>query len=377
MKYLSTLFIASIIIGCSEETTECSLVKADKSIHIPIDANANSTTYNLRHFEQDGTEYLAVENMQSASISIYNLADCSHYKDVKPQVQGPNGLNDEMNGFDIVNLDTIVVTLSHGDGSKIAIIDSDANLIKKLKFEISYEPFFAPLSPLRSSLGGTVSMRDNVLFIPNDCPDNDDAFFNLHTQSIGYCHDFTNNKSYIDSLHLPDISSLRSEIVRRYYSICTNGKNRIVSFVGCHQIFVHDGTTWKYYDAHSRLMTKSLKGIKQSTIDHVKRQFVENPWYRCMIYDKYRDVYYRIVYLGYSLEPSDDPFTLAEFLPRISVMILDKEFNVIGETMLPENMYNINMFFVNKDGLWFSTNNVNNPTFDEDAINFDLFVLKR
>ena len=51
-------------------------------------------------------------------------------------------------------------------------------------------------------------------------------------------------------------------------------------------------------------------------------------------------------------------------------MILDKDFQVIGETLFPENTYIPVMFFVLEDGLYISDNNFQNPEFNENVLSF-------
>ena len=154
----------------------------------------------------------------------------------------------------------------------------------------------------------------------------------------------------------------------------------VLSYTEGHQIFVSNDidTTWTAYCLKSKHITKdfSTKKKKPGSIAESMKMFAENPEYRVLIYDKYRNVYYRFAYPGIEVKPDDDVFKLGEFRRVFSVMIIDKDFNLIGETLMPENTYNVNMFFVNEAGLWLSTNHVDNPNFEEDAINFELFTLK-
>lgn len=62
---------------------------------------------------------------------------------------------------------------------------------------------------------------------------------------------------------------------------------------------------------------------------------------------------------------------------KFSVIILDKEFNIIGETLFPESTYNSYVFFVEKEGLYISRDyqiGIGNQS--EDYLTFELFELK-
>ena len=95
------------------------------------------------------------------------------------------------------------------------------------------------------------------------------------------------------------------------------------------------------------------------------------------MYDKYRDVYYRFAEMPCELAKDEDPYS--EFTPKareFSVIILDKDFRIIGETKFPGNKYFIRMSFVGRDGLYISENNLANPDFDEDKLVFACFALE-
>jgi hypothetical protein len=71
------------------------------------------------------------------------------------------------------------------------------------------------------------------------------------------------------------------------------------------------------------------------------------------LYDKYRDVYYRFAYPGVDISQYAN-YNLQDLymsgLPKFSVIILDKNFNIIGESLFPENTYNPQVAFIHKDG---------------------------
>ena len=95
------------------------------------------------------------------------------------------------------------------------------------------------------------------------------------------------------------------------------------------------------------------------------------------MYDKYRDVYYRFAEMPCELADNEDPYD--EFVPRVrefSVIILDKDFRIIGETKFPGKKYFYKMSFVGRDGLYISENNLANPEFDEDKLVFACFKLE-
>ena len=381
MKFIISISSILVIIlsGCSQsgELQQFELKPAGKSLRIPIPSTSNSTSRNVRYFKDHGEEYLAIENGQNRTISIYSLSDCSYVKDVAPQVQGPNGINGKMHGFDIVNLDTIFVSVN-GFGDHFFMIDSDANLKKEFSFEVKFEPFVALPVGFRSNFGRNVWVSNGKIFTGNVCRDAKENFLKMHEHSIGYCYDMEKDTLYDDPRHYPDISSINPSVELSESSFIVNGDKIILSYNSGHQLFVCQDSTWEVHNIRSKYIDREFdkREVAPPDVQTAMTIYATHSEYRVLFYDKNRDVYYRIAYPGIDVTPQDDVMMLGEFRRIFSVMIIDKDFNVIGETLMPEKIYNVNMFFVNEEGLWFSTNNIENPNFEEDAINFELFELK-
>ena len=92
--------------------------------------------------------------------------------------------------------------------------------------------------------------------------------------------------------------------------------------------------------------------------------------YYSLTYDKYKNVYYRIVLL-----PSDeiDGKRNDDIVMPMSIMVLDGDFQVISEKRLEKRIYNYKDFFVDSEGFWLSRNNTGNDNFNENELSFSLF----
>ena len=156
-------------------------------------------------------------------------------------------------------------------------------------------------------------------------------------------------------------------------------ENRLVcSFDFYDSIMVTDNLKdVKWYNAKS----KYLKSMKPNVDNHTNDlnaliKYMEKPKYFHLLYDKYRDVYYRFAIMPCELAKNESPYDY--FAPKareFSVIILNNEFEIIGETKFPGNKYFFLMSFVGKDGLYISENNLANPDFDEDKLVFSCFKL--
>lgn len=60
---------------------------------------------------------------------------------------------------------------------------------------------------------------------------------------------------------------------------------------------------------------------------------------------------------------------------NLSIMVLDKDFNVLGETMFPDYTYNSKLMIIREDGLYISDSHYMNPDFNDDVLSFKKFDL--
>ena len=115
----------------------------------------------------------------------------------------------------------------------------------------------------------------------------------------------------------------------------------------------------------------------QSINDAVlQRELCEYPSYGKIIYDSCNKVYYRVAYVPQEIDKDVDALSLFRTgRKQFSIMILDEDFNVIGEHLFPPYTYNPRLSFVSKGKLYISLNNIMNPDYSDDVIRFQMVEL--
>jgi len=102
--------------------------------------------------------------------------------------------------------------------------------------------------------------------------------------------------------------------------------------------------------------------------------YLKNDLYGIILYDKYRDCFYRFFYPGYTDDeeyPIDKLWMLRNSRPFTGVMVLDKDLNVIGEHVFDKfQVHASSNVFVGEEGLYLSLNNKNSPDYDEDHLRY-------
>jgi hypothetical protein len=292
---------------------------------------------------------------------------------IKPYVEGNNGVG-FFNGYYIHNLDSIYIT--EGSSSELSIIDRNAILKDKIQYAESAEGI--PLKAYSSItfLYQPMVVIDNKMYILPSCnrwaeTDPVCAVIDMATHHVQALLGFTyptfpgaDNKA-------------KSSGDEGYLSRCFDGKRFVYSFYFDENIYVAPPD-------HEHV---ELVKVKSNYIDKVKllddygnvtlEDGCENPNYGNMLYDEYRDVFYRIAYPQTELERKDiRAIDLLRYgRKNFSIIILDKDLNIIGETMFPDYTYNSTVMFIREDGLYISNSHFMNPEYSDDVLSFRRFDL--
>ena len=94
---------------------------------------------------------------------------------------------------------------------------------------------------------------------------------------------------------------------------------------------------------HDSIRKVSVKEVSTSTkyncpdeLTASPEDFCVNAWYNNLLYDPYREVYYRIAYPPSTLDKGVRPMELVQFgRKNFSIIILDKDFRILGEPSFP------------------------------------------
>lgn len=100
---------------------------------------------------------------------------------------------------------------------------------------------------------------------------------------------------------------------------------------------------------------------ENSQLDYLRKYAYSN-----ILYDKYAKLYYRFIRLPY--EPETDNLDIEITKKPIAVIILDENFNIVGESELPIARYYPMHSFVDSEGL-----HINVVSEDDDYMTFKTF----
>ena len=398
MKITSFICLVSCIclFACQDSPKESIAIydiglAESKKIVLPVDENTYYLSKSIFQFEEDDKEYLLFGNLEKRQheLLIYDIEKQNLHKRIPLEKEGPNGVPGIWGCIPFFDSKTFLVS-QHNSG-RMSIIDGEGIVVQKYsmrqfsdktkrrglwvdsRFGVSF--FYTP-----SFIKDSIVYFSNGIFIQYKINQRLDRevwktipMFNSLNLKNGHIH--TLPIKYPDIFE-DDVKVPAGGGYEFTYDYNYKQERLVCSLTGYDSIMVTDDLKQvRWYNGKSRYLKSMRPKVYEADGFDWLREATENPAYHNIMYDKYRDVYYRIVELPYELKQNESPFDTPKGR-EFSIIVFDKDFNIIGETKFPGNKYFYKMSFVGRDGLYISENNLANPEFDEDKLVFACFKLE-
>lgn len=348
---------------------KATLVVTDRVLEIPIGNNTAFETRCMFPYTEDGRLLLTYLNEGENEIHFYDLQAHRLLKNIRLDFEGDNGVG-AIYGFHVCNPDSIYVASSN---DRIYLVNGHGEIRNSIDY--THSPIDGRAAG-RADVGTErhleIVERNNKLIVYTGLRGD---WLTVDKQYLNYQYleleiDPGNNslrllpmtypKDYIDHGLKP------FEASREY----VNGKF-VYSFASDHHIYITAD--------HRSIVRKPAKsdfigGFPALTKDmnpfSYRRYLEQNSFYRSIVYDRYRKVYYRFCDLASNL------MNIEGYRQHQSIIILDSDFNKIGEVRLPDRKFNTTNYFVGPDGLYLSNNTPYNSNFDKGKLSFTLLRLE-
>jgi hypothetical protein len=351
-------------------------LRKTESIKIPVDSSIVPKSKAIFYLENEIDQNLIGFLNRGNEIVIFDLDRLCVHKKIKLAREGAHGVG-TVRGFWYHNLDSIFIT-SEGD-KKIYLVNKSGEVIDRFPYHVTWDgmetgaTFYS-----RSHINTPLVIKDSKIYLTN---------YLLGNYGMYDINKFENQRLCIEV-------DLKTKIVKLLPLTYPKGYWDGVNYYEPSFARVFDGKRfvylWRYFD-RILVTTDHFKGeyvpiqskyigritkrpLPTDLTEHMKRLLESGAFYN-LIFDHFNEVYYIFVYPGIKVDSSVDLFRSWDNLPVFSVLILDHNFNRIGEILMPEKTYYLDNFFVGKKGLYLSRNNPDNPDFNENFLSFDVFQL--
>ena len=389
MKIKSTIIALTMAIcicffSCSSPSKESTAtydigLTESKKITLPIDENTYYFSRSIHQFEENDKEFLHFENTEKNQyeIIIYDIKAQNIAKRIQLHKQGPNGVPVVMGSKPLGNSN--MIALYQNNLSRITLLNDSGEVVRKYPINSS-KAYFLPFLPSTDFYTPTF-MKDSVLYVASLVNKPNLKKEDWQTMSLFFLLNLSSGEVDLSPLYYPPIfnQNIKNLAMGAEFSYDYNHRNNrlVCSFIGYDSLMVSDDLhSIQWYDGKSLYLEKKKPNLIEAN-EGLQAIFKakEEGYYNHIMYDKYRDVYYRFVEHPCDLS-AEDAYTHTPKAREFSVIIFDKDFRIIGETKFSGNKYDNRMSFVGRDGLYISENNLANPDFDEDKLVFACFALE-
>lgn len=371
----------SLLMSCQSKKNSLSVALEGTQDTLSFSISANSSQFIKALFlftDKEGKNYLTYQNNDEPEIYVYDIETQKLVKTIRYSKEGPDGIGPKAGGYFMKDWNEIYLPNLYTP--EISVIDSAGHKLQKIvlsDFDTAY-----PYIPTRSVTFNPFVYQEGKLY----CPQLVNPRLGekaIDDSPVEFVLELSKHNAEILPMRYPNTVTAKYGMpslgIETRVSRCSNEEVFVYSFSFDENLYVtdHNHKNITKVKAKSNYIDKiSLPESVPTEFDLAVRKMCELPFYGSIIYDKYRDVYYRFVY---PVADFEEPENFADLWQSgrkgFSVMILDKQFQVIGETLFPDNEYVSTLFFINETGLFIGNNHYKSPQFNENILSFRCFKL--
>jgi len=194
----------------------------------------------------------------------------------------------------------------------------------------------------------------------------------LKMSKMAYSIDLSNGNVVPSKLNYPE-GYLCKALKNFEPSLVFQPNFTVYSLFGDHRVFKQkqDGTL-ETFDGQSQYLDESLPlfPVAGERLD-TQKYLTASLRYESLIYDPYREVYYRFAYPTLAIAKEEDLRLLRENPGPFVIQVFDNELKMLTERYFEGGIYFPNNSFLTKEGFYISINNPENPNANEDLFQFE------
>ncbi len=366
------LILTTINYNCSNpERGNYSIQLLEKEkVTLPIDSLTSNITSGLGFFLENGREYIYFYNRPSHTILYFDLERKVISQQTKLTEQGPNTVHHPVD-YNRISADSMLIMPAYT--KRMYLVNRKGEVMKRYDFTKTLppgtpwksEPIFFFDRYKTKCLIHTFPLGDQRQ--PND-------FYSI---PVGAVFDYQTEQTKPNLFTYPEVYQ-KGNVWGTYQAIYRQAIDEkgqaILSFPMDAKVYVKslNGASLGEHEAACDEFTKTPTPIKDNGDNEAYN--IQTDSYEDILYDSYRNVYYRFATKGRTELPEKRVASGAIYKPAY-VIILNEQFKKIGETKLPENRHDIQSFFVGKKGLYISDSHPDNLNNREDRLTFTCYEL--
>jgi hypothetical protein len=352
-----------------EKNIEKISLKKISEKNFKLDTLTSIKTWYLDSYEIDSSFFLVYENSNKPSIQFYNIKEDKISFEVNLNITGPNGVG-ITNGFYVKSLDSIY--LLNTNDMRVFLINRNAEVQRIFSFLKPNEKFpYGSMSTPKIITGSPAIYYKgmlNMAALPGMGPTNEDSF---EFGKVNIALDISTGKFNLNYGY-PEMYKKRTfgNFWGKIYRAKTHDNRIVYSFGANPKVEVTDYATTTAHYAGSSFFDDP---IPYKDVSQMRMNDLTSTMYGGIFYDKYRKLYYRIVSGAVKDAPQGLMGSRAYDIKPLSVIVLDLNFEKVGEQLLPLKTHDPIGIFVAPDGLYISNSNLYNKNLKENILTFSIY----
>jgi len=379
MKNGVLLLVIGLLFSCqnekSNEDKTFELTPSGKFLSLDLDDSTANISTGLQYFKGD-KEYLLNASWGTNSLQIYDLQDQILTKELFFDMEGPNGIGD-LFGFHVQSMDSIFL-FTAPFGSRFFMVNSYGEIKNRIDYQI---PEGGGLAFVHNAfMISPPVIRGTLLAVNHRFPANIREITSEELVKIrfGYQIDLSSGETKFFNHFFP-ANYLNTGRKLLDYSRA-HGKDKIVySLPGDHQLYYASAydLPLESIEAASSHLDETLPSFQaDATAEDYQRYTFSSSRYASLLYDSYRNVYYRFAFPTISDVTADELRNLRTAPGPFVIMVFDENLKLLSEKLFEAGTYLPDNSFVGEKGLYLSINHPDNPQNKEDQLAFELIELK-
>lgn len=366
---ISILLLLSCIKSYNKENT-CVISPSNDFVTFNIPNNLSQTfTYSKLRYDSANQERLLYMKNLDDMIAVYSFDTQKLKKIYSFPKEGPNGILN-LHGLFFDESDSLHIM--GGPLPLIHRIDLKGNITNNINYGKTSDNKL--VLPSYSTTGFEVICKDGKLYLPlfdTDYIDGIRPYLIINQK---------NNEIKYSDIDFIRTTSNGKPLKHNTYWWCYNDNEFVYAYEFDDRLAIHkpESSEYRFVTAKSQYIDELRQVIPENKDLYQKPERIRNnACYGPILYDRYREVYYRIAYLNSDCTPAEDWMRYSMCgRGNFSIMVLDKDYNLIGESLFPEcAKYSVNGIFVAPDGLYVNRSHCYNEDYSDDLLQYERFDL--
>jgi hypothetical protein len=379
MKARHLFIFIGLLFSCqnekSKEAQSLQLVSSGTFLTFDLDDSTANISTGLQYFKGK-EEYLFNANWETNSLQCYSLKNGKMIKNLIFDREGPNGVGDVF-GFYVQSMDSIFL-FNPPFTSRVTLVNSEGEILQRIDYQIPdgggsafvHNAFMiSPPVVTGNLLAVNHRFSANLREITGE---------ELSSKTMGYQINMsTGETAYFNHFFPSDYLQSGQKMID--FSRAQGNDKIVYSLHGDHQLYYSSGfdLPLRSVAAGSSYLDENLSSIQpDGSPEEFQRYALASSRYGSILYDSYRNVYYRFAYPTLTDITAEEIKELRNAPGPFVVMVFDEDLNLITERLFEGGTYLPDNSFVGEKGLYLSINHPNNPQNKEDLMKFELVELK-